>query len=66
MRGKICWLTTLEFICSVFAVFLAVAQPHAGDAVPTWTSKVALLTLLPMGNWAKQQNQVSPLGISDD
>lgn len=66
MRGKFCWLTTLEFICSVFTVFLAVTQPNAGDAVPTWTSKVALLTLLPMGNWDKQQNQVSPVGFRDD
>ncbi len=66
MRGKICCFTTLEFICSVFAVFLAVAQPHAGDAVPTWTSKVAFFALLPMGNWDKQQNQVSPWSISSD
>lgn len=66
MRGKICWFTTLEFICSVFAVFLAVAQPHTGDAVPAWTSEVAFLALLPMGNWDEQQNQVSPLSISND
>lgn len=66
MGGKICWFTTLEFICSVFAVLLAVAQPNAGDAVPARTSKVALLALLPMGNYDAQQNQVSPLGVSDD
>lgn len=66
MRGKISWFTTLEFICSVFTVFLAIAQPHTGDAVPTWTSKVAFFALLPVGNWDKQQNQVSPLSISSD
>lgn len=66
MRGKICRFTTLEFICSVFAVFLAVTQPHAGDAVPTWTGKVAFLALLPMGNCHEQQNQVSLWGINND
>lgn len=66
MRGKICQFTTLEFICSVFTVFLAIAQPHARDAVSTWTSKVAFLALLPMGNWDEQQNQVSSLSISND
>ncbi|TNN88753.1 hypothetical protein EYF80_001085 [Liparis tanakae] len=38
-------------------VLLAVAQPHAGDAVPTRTSKVALLALLPVGNWEEQHNR---------
>lgn len=66
MRGEICSFTTLEFICSVFTVFLAVAQPHTGDAVPAWTGKVAFLALLPVGNWDEKQNRQSPPGISDD
>jgi len=66
MRGKICSPTTLEFICSIFTVFLAIAQPNTRNAVPTWTSKVALLAFLPMRNWNIQQNQVSPVGILDE
>lgn len=56
-------LTTLEFICSIFTVFLAITEPNTRNTVPTWTSKVAFLTLLPMGNWGIQQNQVITLGI---
>lgn len=64
MQDDICLFTTLEFICSIFTVFLTVAQPHAGDAVPTWTSEVAFLALLPMGDWEKQQNHAGPLALA--
>lgn len=42
--------TALELVRSVFTVLLTVTQPHAGDAVATWTGKVSLLALLAMGN----------------
>lgn len=63
MQDKICWFTTLEFICSILAVLLTVTQPHAGNAVATWTGKVSLFALLPVGNWEKQQSRVGSLRI---
>lgn len=59
---KKCWFTALEFVRSVLAVFLAVAQPHAGDAVPAWTGKVAFVALLPVGNWERTTKQSQSSG----
>lgn len=44
-------LTTLELISSILTVLLAIAEPDAGDAVPTGARKVALVTPGPMGYW---------------
>lgn len=43
-------LTTLELISSILTVLLAIAEPDAGDAVPTGAGEVALITPGPMGH----------------
>lgn len=50
--------TTLEFIRSIFTVLLTIAEPHTGNAAPTWTSKVAFVTPLPMGNWESKKTRL--------
>lgn len=48
---KYAMLTTLKLISSIFTVLLAITEPDAGDAVPTGTGEMALLTPGPMGHW---------------
>ena len=42
-------LTALKLIGSVLAVFLSVAQPHAGDAVSAGTREVSVVTRVSNG-----------------
>ena len=49
--------TALELICAILAVLLPITQPHAGDAVPTGTGKVTLLTLVSMRNFRVEQQK---------
>lgn len=51
-------LTTLELICTIFTILLAITKPHTGDAVPAGAGEVAFCTFLPVGDCGSQRKYV--------